>query len=185
MANGPIGISFLPSQENQSTGLKQGQMEGDLGEAFKILSLRLPRVVGARAPTPGGNLSGAGTSDLSGLSSGAEGSGFNPNAALFEALIKAMLQGGSQTLDNGAGQMFDSGTGLTPMDGSSATGASNILRPKIGFITQGEPAPGSFSPGGVDYIDESQSAGAMSQPRQRPSQFMDKLDTPSGNNFQY
>ena len=181
MANGPIGISFLPSQENQSTGLKQGQMEGDLGEAFKILSLRLPRVVGARAPTPGGNLSGAGASGLSGLSSGAEGGGFNPNAALFEALIKAMLQGGSQTIDTGAGQMFDSGTGLTPMNGSSATGASNILRPKIGFITQGEPAPGSFSPGGVEASPESMAPA----PRQRPSQFMDKLDTPSGNNFQY
>lgn len=181
MANGPIGISFLPSQENQATGLKQGQMEGDLGEAFKILSLRLPRVVGAKAPTPGGNLSGMGASGLSGLSSGAEGSGFNPNAALFEALIKAMLQGGSQTLDNGAGQMFDSGTGLTPMNSSGATGASNILRPKIGFITQGEPAPGSFSPGGVEASPESMAPA----PRQRPSQFMDKLDTPSGNNFQY
>lgn len=173
MANGPIGISFLPSQENQAAGLKQGQMEGDLGEAFKILSLRLPRVVGAKAPTPGANLGGDGASGLSGLSSGIDGGGFNPNAAMFEALIKAMLQGGG-------GQTFDNGTGLTPMNTSGTTGgASSILRPKIGFINAGEPAPGSFNPGGVDAAPESMGASA---PR-APGSWRDRWDTPRSTDY--
>lgn len=87
MANAPIGVSFLPSQENQAMGPKQGALEGDLGQAFKILSLRLPSVQGAPGLTPPSNL----------MSPGAAGSpgGFNPQAAIFEALLRAMAGGGT------------------------------------------------------------------------------------------
>ena len=93
MANGPIGINFLPSQDAADQGQQRGNMEGDLGEAFKVLSLRMPRVVGARSLTPGSNLSGAGASGLSGLSgninSGGEQGGFNPNAPPISAEMSA------------------------------------------------------------------------------------------------
>lgn len=122
MANGPIGINFLPSQDAADQGQQRGNMEGDLGEAFKVLSLRMPRVVGARALTPGSNLSGAGASGLSGLSgninSGGEQGGFNPNAALFQALISALMGGGGQQPN----------TRIIP------------------GITEGEPNPGTFNP---------------------------------------
>jgi hypothetical protein len=87
MANNPIGISFLPSDENQAMGPKRGQMEGDLGQAFKILSLRLPSVTGAHAIAPPALLNAPGAAGV--------GGGFNPQAAIFEALLRAMQgQGG-------------------------------------------------------------------------------------------
>ena len=93
MANAPIGINFMPTQDAADQGQQRGNMEGDLGEAIKILSLRAPRVLGARAPTPGGNLSGGGSGALAGLAgninTGGQAGGFNPNAALFQALNPA------------------------------------------------------------------------------------------------
>jgi hypothetical protein len=88
MAN-PIGITFLPSDENQALGPKRGQLEGDLGQAFKILSLRLPRVQGARAIAPPNLLASQGSAGVPGQLGG----GFNPQAAVFEALLKAMAGG--------------------------------------------------------------------------------------------
>lgn len=84
----PIGITFLPSAENQADGQRRGSLEGDLGQAFKILSLRLPRVQGAKAITPPGNMTGTGAAvSVPG--------GFNPQAAIFEAIIRAMQGGGA------------------------------------------------------------------------------------------
>lgn len=72
----PIGINFIPSDEQAMNGPKQGNLEGDLGQAFKILSLQLPRrpQIGGIAPqallqSPGGS---------------------NPLAAVFEALLRGM-----------------------------------------------------------------------------------------------
>lgn len=87
MATNPIGITFLPSDENQALGPQRGQMEGDLGQAFKILSLRLPRIQGAHAIAPPDLLNAPGASGQPG--------GMNPQAAIFDALLKAMQgQGG-------------------------------------------------------------------------------------------
>lgn len=84
----PIGISFLPSTQNQAVGPQQGQMEGDLASAFKILSLRLPRVLGAQSIAPSSLLNGQGSGGMMG--------GFNPYSAVFDALLKAAgLSGGS------------------------------------------------------------------------------------------
>lgn len=112
----PIGITFLPSAENQADGPKRGSLEGDLGQAFKILSLRLPRVQGAKAITPPGNMTGTGAAV------GVPG-GFNPQAAIFEAIIRAMQgQGGAPT---GA-----------PMSGSMNTGPL-----PVGITPGDNPAP--------------------------------------------
>lgn len=135
MANGPIGISFLPSQENAEQGMQRGAMEGDLGEAFKILSLRMPRVLGARAPTARENLTSPGAGGLSavagqmaGASRDGHGGGFNPNAALFEALIAAMLGG----------------------DTMGKRGFVDVGRPNINMLGEGAPTPGELNPGGED-----------------------------------
>lgn len=132
MSNGQIGISFLPSQENADQGLQRGAMEGDLGQALKVLSLRLPRVMGARAITPTSNLGGSPNAALGALgtqTTGSETGAFNPNAALFQALVSAMLRGG------GADPM------KTGVDGTGGT-----VNPYIKFIREGEPNPGSFDP---------------------------------------
>ncbi len=86
----PIGISFMPNADNQALGPQQGALNGpggDLSQAFKILSLRLPRVLGAGALAPPGLLRSPGAA-------GAPG-GLNPHAAVFEALLKALVGGGS------------------------------------------------------------------------------------------
>ncbi len=82
----PIGVSFLPSDENAAQGLQRGKVEGDLGQAFKILSLRLPRVQGAPGITPQSNLQAPGSAGMG---------GFNPQAAIFDAMIRAMSGGGA------------------------------------------------------------------------------------------
>jgi hypothetical protein len=90
MANSPIGITFIPTEENQALGPQRNALEGsggsDLAQAFKILSLRLPQVLGARAIGSPRVLSGGGSAALP--------PAFNPNAAVFKALINAMMGGG-------------------------------------------------------------------------------------------
>ncbi len=128
MANAPIGINFMPTQDAADMGQQRGNMEGDLGEAIKILSLRAPRVVGARSITPGSNLSGGGSGSLAGLAgnidTGGQSGGFNPNAALFQALISALMGGGVD----------------------KPTGGSDVGNPIFKYIVEGGPNPGSFDP---------------------------------------
>ena len=76
----PIGITYLPTDEN--TPQSRGQ-PSDLGQALEILSLRLPRVRGARPISP----------QVYGQGAGGSGSAWNPYAAIIEAMLTAM-QGG-------------------------------------------------------------------------------------------
>jgi len=101
MPGSPIGVSFLPSAENQELGVQRGRTEGDLGEALKILALQLPRVQGARAIAPRRLLTGEGAQGFSGgfpTSRGGEAGGFNPDAAFFEAMIRALLGGEASSM---------------------------------------------------------------------------------------
>jgi hypothetical protein len=141
--NQPIGISFLPSQENADQGAQRGNMEGDLGQALKILSLRLPRVLGARAITPGSNLgtpgqSGTSQGALSGIlnssGTGGESGAYNPNAALFQALIAAMMGNGSS-------------------GGGDGMGGGGRVDPYVKFVNPGEPDPGTFNPNPIEDGD--------------------------------
>lgn len=86
-SNSEIGITFIPSDENQALGPKRGNLEGDLGQAFKILSLRLPRVQGARAIAPPTLLNSPGSAGVAG--------GGNPQAAVFLALLHAVMGRGA------------------------------------------------------------------------------------------
>lgn len=85
-ANSPIGVSFLPSEENQAEGQRRGALEGDLGQAFKILSLRMPKQPSIRGIAPQSLLQAPGASGMA----GGPGS-FNPQSAIFESMIRAML----------------------------------------------------------------------------------------------
>lgn len=111
----PIGITFMPTADAQAEGPRRGQMEGDLQQAFKILSLNLPRVQGARALAPQRLLESPGASGFPGT---------NPHAAVFEALLKASA-GGRQDLFNAIPQPGTGGPAPTPMpSGSSAPTAT-------------------------------------------------------------
>lgn len=86
MADSPIGVTFMPSPENQTLGPQNAQANGpggDLSEAFKILSLHLPRVLGPSALASSRLLTNKGSAGLP--------SGFNPTAAVFQALIQSMI----------------------------------------------------------------------------------------------
>lgn len=76
----PIGINFLPSDEQAMQGPKQANMEGDLGQAFKILSLRLQRRPDVRGISP------LPTEQAPGIGAGA----MSPMAAVIQALLRGM-----------------------------------------------------------------------------------------------
>jgi hypothetical protein len=61
------GVSFAPTRDNAMMGPRNAQLTG-VPEATQVISLRLPRVVGARAIAPGAllNAAGGGGSDLLG-----------------------------------------------------------------------------------------------------------------------
>lgn len=86
---GQLRISFMPSAENQAMGPLRGHTEG-LQQAIRLLSLRLPKVVGAKAIADPSLLSGGG--------SAAFGGGFNPDSASMLALLKAMVGGDAASL---------------------------------------------------------------------------------------
>jgi hypothetical protein len=185
MANAPIGINFLPTQDAADMGQQRGNMEGDLGEAIKILSLRAPRVVGARSITPGSNLSGGGSGSLAGLAgnidTGGQSGGFNPNAALFQALISALMGGGVD----------------------KPTGGGEVGNPIFKYIVEGGPNPGSFDPITTENTDDPiykkpetnwgsngsdpLSYGGGTMPRQNPVKYMPETQQAygSGDSFGY
>jgi hypothetical protein len=85
-----IGVSFAPTFENALDGSRRGSMEG-LQQAMKIISLRLPRVIGARPIAPASLLQspGAGGADPYG-------------GAVIQTLMQALgLNWGSRGTDAG------------------------------------------------------------------------------------
>lgn len=58
-----FGVSFAPTAENAMEGNRQGQLEG-LPAAIKILSLHMPRFVGARGIAPDELLNGRGANGV-------------------------------------------------------------------------------------------------------------------------
>lgn len=116
MAN-QIGIKFLPSEDQALDGKRQGSLAGVPEQAFKILSLRLPKILGARAIAPQGLLESRGSAGMP-----------NPLSAIFESLLR-VHRGGSM---GGGGPMG------APMGPSPASVSSPRIIPK-------EP-PAAFEP---------------------------------------
>jgi hypothetical protein len=89
--NDQFGISFAPTgQPGQGTGGATGPSESSpVADAIKVLSLRIPRVVGPGGLAPGGLLNGMGGGGMQGMS-GVPG-------GLEELLRRLFGQGGAQT----------------------------------------------------------------------------------------
>src|SRR5438105_1080967 len=106
-----LGVTFRPSDQQAQQGPMQAGKEGTQG-TIQMLSLRYPKVSGAASPVGDPSLLAGNTPRVS---------GFNPNAAIFRALIQA-LSGGSP--DTGAAAMGGAPAGMpagAPMSASAAT----------------------------------------------------------------
>lgn len=76
--NGPFGFSFAPTQDQAEDAGRRASLEG-VPQAIKMMSLRLPQILGARAPVAAELLKGQG---MAGLGEGAQ--------ALFQSLINQL-----------------------------------------------------------------------------------------------
>lgn len=137
MAEQPIGITFMPSAEAAANGPRQAGVEGqsgsDLTQAFKILSLHLPRVLGAAAIAPKRLLTSPGAAGVPGQPAG----GFNPYAAVFQSLLQSLTggQGGDvsslASLLGGGGNSGGGGGDLSLGGGGADQGTSRAPAPSI------------------------------------------------------
>lgn len=162
MAGNDIGVTFIPSQANQQAqGPSQGSLEGDLsrggssdlGQAFKILSLQLPRVVSPVAPvspdllTPGVGRTApptamkppAGNVPINGQPNVTQPpAAVDPMAAVFAALLRSLSGGSAAPVGTAGGSLTDLLGGMT--------GAG---RPAVRLPQTNTPALGSTIPSGV------------------------------------
>lgn len=149
MAQTPIGITFLPSADAAANGPRQAGIEGqggsDLTQAFKILSLHLPRVLGAAAIAPKRLLTSPGAAGVA-LAGGGSGASMNPYSAVFESLLR-QLTGGAMNPGGGdvaslsslfGGSLDSSGGGG---GGSTDTGASGLYGGVAPSVTPGDTGP--------------------------------------------
>ncbi len=120
MANQPIGITFMPSADAAANGPRQASIEGgtggsDLASAFKILSLHLPQVLGAKAIAPKRLLTSQGSRAV------AAPDGASPYAAVFQALLQSMT-GAQNGVDVGSlSSIYGGNAGGGPDLGASAS----------------------------------------------------------------
>lgn len=125
-----LGVSFAPTLESSFDGPRRGQHEG-IGRAVQILSLRMPRFLGARGLAPGAllNASGAG--------------GMDPYlGAVMQTLMRTLApEGASSAFGPGGG--LDSGGGF----GSGSAAGSRPADPRIHTI---ETPGGGYGFGGFD-----------------------------------
>lgn len=121
-----LGVSFAPTPDNAAMGSRNGQLSG-VPRAVQVLSLALPRVVGAKPIAPTDLLTGAG------------GGGMDP-------LASAILQTIMRTLGNIPGQpgSLPGGTaGPNPPMGGPQGPQGPFPRPPADPMPQ---PPGPFNP---------------------------------------
>lgn len=138
MADSPVGITFMPTADAAANGPRQAGIEGqggsDLAQAFKILSLHLPRVLGASSIAPKRLLTSQGSAGV------AAPQGVNPYSAVFQALLQSMGAGGAMDQSGSMG-------GGMPSGGGSGSGMDiQALASLFGGQTSYVPDPGT----GVD-----------------------------------
>jgi hypothetical protein len=129
-----IGISFIPSAQGLSASQPanpQGGANTDLAQAYKILSLRLPQIMGSSAISPLVGSPGSNTNALKGT---------NPYTAVFQALLQSMGGGlgGGAPIDT-TGLVGQGSTDLSP----AAPPISSAPAPSIIFK---QPRPDSGAP---------------------------------------
>jgi hypothetical protein len=134
MADSPLGITFMPTADAAANGPKQASIEGqggntDLAAAFKILSLHLPRVLGASAIAPKRLLTSGGSSAV------ATPAGSSPYAAVFQSLLQSMAGGGSSgggpDLGSSMASIYGAPSPGGPGDSSPGFGGSSAPPPNI------------------------------------------------------
>lgn len=155
------GVSFAPTRDNAALGPRQGQLTG-VPQAVQVLSLALPRVVGARPVAPPDLLTAKG------------GEGIDPIASAIQTMLRTMrgqpplgqpgsLPGGTAgpnipdvpTPRPGPGQGGgrEGSPFQTPGPDPMPSGPFNPGKPRIVPIEPGEgPAGGGWTPGAGPYF---------------------------------
>jgi hypothetical protein len=129
----PLGQSFAPMGDEDMQNRGNGNGASPVQEAIRTLTTRLPRTIGAGAIAPGMLLNSPGASGLpGGMPGGMPGAG--PEAEATNPLLDALrrILGGT-------------------FAGGNLPGGASIPAPHvIPGVGPGEPAPGTFNPGGFD-----------------------------------
>lgn len=174
-SNSPIGVTFLPSEEQSAMGPQNAGRESALGEALKILSLRLPRRPAFHGLAPQSILAGGPRGSVNAPSMPGMASpqgGFSPASAALEAILRAM--GGGQ-MDMGAmGAMGGTASGGVDFRNPGIIPGSDDMRTKYDGPESPMPAlplEGARNPtaGGVP-------TGGMAQLRNSPTPMADVPD---------
>jgi len=132
----PLGLSFAPGQDEMTQRQNgAGPSTSPIQEAIRVLSLRMPRVLGASSPAPAALLSGPGSQGLGG----------HPGNPIIEQLLRALL--GGQT-SGGPMDGLPGGAMIAPpmMPGPGPMGGGMSGPPLIPGFKFGE-QPGPFPPG--------------------------------------
>lgn len=134
----------MPSADQAAMGARQGQLEGVPEQAMKILSLRLPRVLGARSLSPSSLMTSPGSAGVPG------GQGLNPLAIVFRSILNSMTNGGTPPMgpiNTGGGS--PAGPGMLPRPGGGPTGPLGPLGGGLGGNPGGSTG-GTFTPSGIN-----------------------------------
>lgn len=125
----PIGISFAPTSDNDPR-----QVAGSpLQRAIQLISLRVPRVAGARQPIPQSILAGSPTARVGG----------SPVSAVVESVLRSLT--GGQVPAGAAGPI--TGTGEAPQLAQTlASYSPSVVSPGTVAASQRAPIPASASP---------------------------------------
>jgi hypothetical protein len=139
-----LGVSFAPTTDNAAMGPKNGSLAG-VPQAIQVISMQLPRLLGARPVAPGSLL-------------GSQGGGGNPvvQSALLQTILKSLgLPGGTagpgpvQPTPNERGPELPSP--FTPMSDPAFTPPSaGSSQPAIPNIVFGPTVSGANPGGPVD-----------------------------------
>lgn len=160
MPGAPIGVTFVPSQENAAEAPRQGQLTGNIQDAYRLLTLRLPRLLGAKAITPGSNLTAPGASGLpSSATFGGQTGPVSPDAAILRAIFMSMLgdgggdMGGAPSSAMAAGSALSSAapqTRIVPGNDTSQRRVDPSPSPSSPWVGQVEPPPSTVFNDGTD-----------------------------------
>lgn len=162
-----FGVSFAPTRDNAAMGPRNGQLTG-VPQATQILSLALPRVIGARPVAPTELLTSQG------------GQGIDPNAAALLQTILRTLRGQPQpgqpgSLPGGTAGPNPSDPMPRPTPPGQGPGREHVPSPSPFPVPQDAPLPMPSTPGKPPRIHPEDPGGGWTpgmgpyEPRPRPN----------------
>lgn len=149
-----FGLTFVPSNAPDKTRGSAPDPNANVQEAIRTLSLHIPKVVGAKAPTSAALLNGQGSQGI-----GA------PGGMGLEQIL-ALLFGQARPMA-GPQSPGTADLGAMSFGNPQTSGAPSVPQPHVGFINPGEPAPGTFNPGAVNGGNAAPAAPSKFIPEQR------------------